>query len=146
MKSIMVLLLFSIVNFVAEKAVAEKAVAEEVSPSSPLIEIIVGQEWVARDGSFWRILAIDSVVTNYPVVAMNTANGQVEYYTAQGRAHINGAESQRDLIRPNVPTISVRNWTIIIHGTPAECTLSEAVAENWKDQGAEVLELKGQWP
>lgn len=133
------LMLFS----VALEALAEQ---NEIEISTPLIEFSVGQEWIARDGGVWRILAADSAVTNYPIVAMNTANGQVEYYTIQGRAHLNGAESQRDLIRANVPTISVKNWTIIIQGTPAECTLSQAVADNWKAQGAEVLELKGEWP
>lgn len=119
--------------------------ADDRADVDAVAEIKQGEEWLARDGSVWRILATDSAIENYPVVAMNLSTGKVEYYTAQGRAHLNGAESPRDLIEVNVPKILVKNWTIIIRGTPAECTLNKEVADQWKADGAEVLELSGEW-
>src|SRR5690606_32141946 len=89
----------------------------------------VNDVWVARDGAKWRILATDAAIANYPIVAMSIADGKVHYFTAEGKAHINGSESPRDLIRKDVPSIKVTNWTIILRGTPAECTLDPLRAD-----------------
>lgn len=101
------------------------------------------ERWVARDGSIWRILAIDSAMQNFPIIAMNVDSGQVEYFTAGGRAHMDGTDSPRDLLSIEGEGIHVTTWTLIMRGTPLECTLNREVADGWKRDNSDVLELSG---